>query len=721
MGRIADAWAALTGKSAPGEVFGDPKTLGALHGLLAGATPFGVPPRRGERELMVAQKRHPVLHSITRRIGYDLGATNWKLYVARGAAGPEKRWSMRDGTAKSRLRERTKASGALRDDVQELTNHPLLDLLHRWNPIMTGYAGLSLLQTYLDLKGEAFIGIERNRAGMPVQLWPIPGYWVFRTPYFGSPAFHCNFGTWVADVPETDVLWPKHLDPENPYWRGSGTAEALGDELEIDEYAAKVEKEFFYNQAIPAGIASIEGLGKSQLDRVREDFAQGHVGIWNAMRLFWTGSKIDFKQLSPKFADSEVLELRKDQRDKIVQTYGVPPEILGIAEHSNRATSAAAKVIYVERVLAPRLEFLRNFLQERLVPEFDDRLVIDYVDPTPDDQAFKLQAAMGAPWALSQNEWRELQGLPPLDGKDAVFLPLPSAAAPATSPIKALRPGRGGDPAWALALPIERAVGGDEDAPVGKGDIEGLVKAADAAMLSAPTERVTEEQIRAWIRKQAEDLGVELDFELVNPKVGAFLREQSSTRIKGLINETTRSALRETLGEGVDSGEGIRELKKRIRSVFEDAQGYRAANIARTETTRAAGWANRTAYEASGVVSEHEWIATRDSRTRDDHAEMDGQRVDLGDSFTSPNGETAAYPGDFGDPAEDCNCRCTTAPVVGEPKAGRAPVRKAIDRDAAWKAFDSSIRPWEEATRAAFRAGFAKQRAAVLDALDGLK
>jgi hypothetical protein len=56
----------------PGTVHGDPETEGALGGLLAGAVPFGSPPRRGERELMVAAKRRPILHSMVNRIGHDI-------------------------------------------------------------------------------------------------------------------------------------------------------------------------------------------------------------------------------------------------------------------------------------------------------------------------------------------------------------------------------------------------------------------------------------------------------------------------------------------------------------------------------------------------------------------------------------------------------------------------------------------------------------------------
>ena len=53
-----------------------------------------------------------------------------------------------------------------------------------------------------------------------------------------------------------------------------------------------------------------------------------------------------------------------------------------------------------------------------------------------------------------------------------------------------------------------------------------------------------------------------------------------------------------------------------------------------------------------------EWDSTLDSKTRDTHRMLDGQIVGVDEYFKSESGGKALYPGDFGDPKEDCNCRC---------------------------------------------------------------
>ena len=51
------------------------------------------------------------------------------------------------------------------------------------------------------------------------------------------------------------------------------------------------------------------------------------------------------------------------------------------------------------------------------------------------------------------------------------------------------------------------------------------------------------------------------------------------------------------------------------------------------------------------------WNSTLDARTRDIHRQIDGQIRNVDEPFEIA-GKKAMYPGDFGDPAEDCNCRC---------------------------------------------------------------
>ena len=85
-----------------------------------------------------------------------------------------------------------------------------------------------------------------------------------------------------------------------------------------------------------------------------------------------------------------------------------------VALHGN--TIDASDFLFKKNVILPRLELLRAYMQERLIPEYDDRLLIDFVSPVLADQEFKLKVGLAAPWAFKVDEWRHLGGRPPLDG-----------------------------------------------------------------------------------------------------------------------------------------------------------------------------------------------------------------------------------------------------------------------------------------------------------------
>lgn len=87
----------------------------------------------------------------------------------------------------------------------------------------------------------------------------------------------------------------------------------------------------------------------------------------------------------------------------------------------------------------------------------------------------------------------------------------------------------------------------------------------------------------------------------------------------------------------------------------------RARTIVRTEAGRVQEQANFDAAnkaKAAGADVVKQWSAVLDGKTRDTRRELDHQIREMDKPFEI-GGKKAMYPHDFGDPAEDCNCRCT--------------------------------------------------------------
>lgn len=87
---------------------------------------------------------------------------------------------------------------------------------------------------------------------------------------------------------------------------------------------------------------------------------------------------------------------------------------------------------------------------------------------------------------------------------------------------------------------------------------------------------------------------------------------------------------------------------------------HNAVRIARTEGHRIQISGTLDAVQNAkekGANIVKQWDATLDSNTRETHRELDGQIAEVDDPFKYSGGEVYA-PSQFGDPAEDCNCRC---------------------------------------------------------------
>lgn len=116
--------------------------------------------------------------------------------------------------------------------------------------------------------------------------------------------------------------------------------------------------------------------------------------------------------------------------------------------------------------------------------------------------------------------------------------------------------------------------------------------------------------------------------------------------------------------QSILQGESIDKIAKRLPLAVGEKNLNGATRRARTLTTYAENAGRMDAYreaEEMGIEMQKCWIATLDNRTRDSHAIIDGECVDVDDEFS--NG--LMCPGDEnGDPSEVYNCRCTMVAQV---------------------------------------------------------
>lgn len=127
----------------------------------------------------------------------------------------------------------------------------------------------------------------------------------------------------------------------------------------------------------------------------------------------------------------------------------------------------------------------------------------------------------------------------------------------------------------------------------------------------------------------------------------------------GYDMDKLKKHVREEITRGLASSMPYDQIARNV-SMFSTLPLANAKRIVRTEGHRiqqASTEDARQAAKAKGADVVKQWDASLDGKTRPLHRALDGQIRETDEPF-EVNGIKAMYPGAFGDPSQDCNCRC---------------------------------------------------------------
>lgn len=157
----------------------------------------------------------------------------------------------------------------------------------------------------------------------------------------------------------------------------------------------------------------------------------------------------------------------------------------------------------------------------------------------------------------------------------------------------------------------------------------------------------------------AEDLGGETSgasppseakwvFDPMSAAARAWIVKHGAESITTIL-ATNLDDVKRVILVGVDENLGTARIGRNLRQFYIDRSPFKAMRVARTETSRAAGFGQREAAKQSGVVKTKKWLTSRDDRVRDEHIPMDGEEQPLDKPYST--GEM--YPGEVA-----IMCRC---------------------------------------------------------------
>jgi HK97 family phage portal protein len=674
--------------------------------MISGST--GWRSRRTVQEVLAAYNTSPWFQAVVQRAAYAAAIVPWRIFATKGAKrkGFERNITLQMG-ASPEIREKALAKLDAQGRLVEITDHKLLEMLANPNPILTGVDVRLVTFALLFVAGECGWALELNAVGAPIAIWPIPPHWIVKVPTKGDMKYVVQMGGLRYDFTPEEFILFRNPSLVNPYGRGTGLGVALSDELENDEYISKFQNTYFRTNGRPDLLVVVKpapggrGTTEKELEVTKEKFENKYRGAGQG-RSMWTRGDITITEISQKLVDLDLTEQRTWLKDLIRQVIGVPPEIMGDIENSNRATITGALAIMAIMSTVPQLEKFRAQLQQHLVPMYDVRLALGYASPVPTDKEFELRALQAAPWAATRGEIRKLQGLEDRgepDNKHYVPMGLTEIDAPSLPRERVARTHmellEKVPPAWRESLsPYLHDVLEEKEAredayekthygslsptkAVTASDVDQIVNVLTPEYLDFAVTPEIERTIEEWGNKAMADVGVAPAFNMLNPAVLEYVEVFSSEEIVD-INDTTKDRVRRTLEEGILDGEGADELARRLRDQFSDFSLIRSAGIARTEVNTAANFATFGGHVQSGVVESRKWSTALDGRARDEHVRLHDQERGIDKPF-EVDGHRAMYPGDFASASLNIQCRCSTYAVITNPKSGEVVRVKAFN------------------------------------------
>jgi hypothetical protein len=255
-----------------------------------------------------------------------------QLYVATQAGQPAPKCSTRPlhHAAEKRLRDDRRLPARCRKAMrlEQVTDHPLLDLLERANPIHNAFDLWELTTLYQEVHGCAYWLLDVGPLGVPQAIWTLPSQNVTarRAPDSPRPVDYYAYRTGAAEArfEPGRVIHFRYPDPKDPYTGGLAPLRACFEQVALLSDYAAMKKAIYENRGLPSAIVSPEQvLGEEERDRLEaqwnQKFRRGGAG-----RVLVGEAKLNVSVLQASMGDlAQLAEVRATMED-VCNAFHVP-------------------------------------------------------------------------------------------------------------------------------------------------------------------------------------------------------------------------------------------------------------------------------------------------------------------------------------------------------------------------------------------------------------
>ena len=325
------------------------------------------------------------------------------------------------GRVKSLIGKAATYANRAGDEVEEVLDHPVLDLLQNPDPIYTGSMWLHMLFWFKEVSGRAYLYVGEKVNGVPVSAYILPSQ--FAWPMLSDTGFIAGYyyGRNRSDpmrIPAEDVVYLRqHGSPVHPAGGMSWLYSVMA-ETDMEAAALQAEAQRWLNGGMPGMVfKAAPTTTDTQMRQINAHLNQSTRGVGKSGSILLLRDT-ELVEYGTKPHEMQYVEGITTTEKRIYDAAGIPEPIYRL-NSANLASATVANAQYMRYTIAPRLAVLAGELTELLLPHYGvepGEMWFCFDDPTQDDQialATELRAAE-AQGIITPNEYRAVMDLEPL-------------------------------------------------------------------------------------------------------------------------------------------------------------------------------------------------------------------------------------------------------------------------------------------------------------------
>jgi len=331
----------------------------------------------------------------------------WKLYTTKLSSTKK----ILSKESQDYIRKQSHLSPILKsaDDLQEVTNNPIIDLIYKANHIWNEYDLKNLTDISLDVTGDCYWYVVKGEiTGQPIEIWILE-------PQYITPEITNNIITsyvYKKDTKDEKIypadqivhfLYPtisKRYEGQSPLGSAYFSVNIMN---QMDAYIQNI----FASGGLFDGFLSIKNRIVSPDDKesIRKKFMQ-FFGKRKAGGLPVFDDDMTFQQVSANPREMPFIQGQKTAVKEICAAFGVP-EAMVTSEANYKQEQALIQ--HARSAVKPRCIRIESTVTQSLVMQYDENMFMMFDNPVPEDSEAKLKETetLLSRGAITPNEARK--------------------------------------------------------------------------------------------------------------------------------------------------------------------------------------------------------------------------------------------------------------------------------------------------------------------------